>query len=293
MTTRTVTIAGLIAQAVPQLEDAGVETPRLEAEVLAMHVAGMTKAQLYSRWGDGLDSHTSGTFQALLARRLKGEPLAYVVGHREFYSRDFLVDPRVLIPRPETELLVEAALAWAGDRAITIADVGTGSGAIAVSLSAERPDWTIYALDRSADALKVARANAEKHSVAITFLESDLLEPLPQKVDLIVANLPYVRDDQLPQWCGAAQVELSFEPFDALSGGEDGLDVIRRFLPQAPRHLNPGGALFMEIAYDQGAAVKRLAEEAFPDGTVKVSKDLAGLDRIVSTVPAAVAPGSP
>jgi len=272
-----------------------------------MHVTGMTKAQLYSGWSEGLDTEAAERFQALLKRRLKGEPLAYVLGHSEFYGRDFLVDQRVLIPRPETELLVEAALAWADTRRagacppphssgiagggpqgpalrerLIVADVGTGSGIIAVSLAAERPVWDVYAIDRSAEALEVARANAEKHGVRVTFLEGDLVDPLPKKVDLIVANLPYVRNEQLPQWCGAAQVELSFEPFDALCGGDDGLDVIRRFLPESPRFLKPDGAIFMEIAYDQGRTVPELAAAAFPEASISVTKDLAGLDRIVS-----------
>jgi release factor glutamine methyltransferase len=212
--------------------------------------------------------------------------VAYITGHREFYGLNFLVDRRVLIPRPETELLVDEALAWLRGRfgqRLTVADAGTGSGAIAVAIARKYPGGTVYATDASPGALAVAAENAERLGVAgrVMLLEGDLLTPLRVRVDLIVANLPYVREDQMPLWCGATQVELAFEPFDALCGGPDGLDVIRRLLQQAPQYLNPGGAVMLEIGADQGHAAEALAKEAFPQARVRVKKDLAGLDRLV------------
>lgn len=265
-----------------------------------MEAAGLNRAQLYARWGKPLPQGAAGRLDALIARRAKGEPLAYVLGRQEFFGREFLVDSRVLIPRPETELLVEAAVQWLRSRsagacpplgppvphqpsALTAADIGTGSGAIAVTLAAEYAPLSLYAIDRSGEALQVAQANAERHDVAdrITFLRGDLLEPLPRGADLLLANLPYVASGYLPQWCGAGQTELAWEPLAALDGGDDGLDVIRRFLDRAPAHLRPAGAVLMEIGYAQGPAVRGLAQAAFPSSQVGIRKDLAGHDRLV------------
>ncbi|MBI2887493.1 MAG: peptide chain release factor N(5)-glutamine methyltransferase [Chloroflexi bacterium] len=335
------TLAQALAEATHALAETGSLEARLEAEVLAMRWLGLTRAQLYSRWTESLAPDDAESLVGLVFRRRSGEPLAYITGRREFFGRDFLVDRRALIPRPETELLVEAALDWLRNRPevphhvppempprntiggrrgggnplplapshrgrevalsrdgrgqgegdsgsprtpIHVADIGTGSGVIAISLALSCPALAIHALDRSADALALARENAGLHGVAdrITFLEGDLLAPLAGPVDLLVANLPYVRQGQLPTWCGAAQVELAWEPLDALDGGPDGLETIRRFLLQAPGYLRSGGAAFLEIGYDQGEAAARLAQEAFPAGTIALRRDLAGLDRIVA-----------
>jgi len=280
------TIHDLLTTTRRRLEASGNLEASLEAEVLVMGVLDIARTQLYARRGDPVDDTVAAPLEAAVARRLTGEPLVYITGHREFYALDFLVDKRVLIPRPETELLVDEALAWLrghfGQR-LTVADVGTGSGAIAVSIARNYPGGTVYAIDASAGALEVAAANAERLGVAgrVMLLEGDLLRPIQVQVDLIVANLPYVREDQMPLWCGATQVELAFEPFDALCGGPDGLDVIRRLLQQAPSALKDGGAVMLEIGADQGQAVIQLAQEAFPEGRVRLKKDLAGLDRIV------------
>ena len=269
-----------------RLEDADGLEAALEAEVLVMHVLGVTRAQLYTHRGDPAEPPAVAALDAAVARRVTGEPLAYVIGHREFYALDFQVDKRVLIPRPETELLVDEALVWLrghfGQR-LSIADVGTGSGAIAVSIARNYPGGAVYAIDASSGALEVAKANAERLGVAgrVMLLEGDLLRPLQLPIDLIIANLPYVREDQMPLWCGATQVELAFEPFDALCGGPDGLDVIRRLMQQAPAALREGGAVMLEIGADQGEAVSQLAQQAFPEGRVRLKKDLAGLDRMV------------
>lgn len=268
------------------LEESGSLEAPLEAEVLVREALGWTRTQLYTHRGDPLPEPAAAHLATATKRRTTGEPLAYITGHREFYGLDFSVDKRVLIPRPETELLVDEALAWLrtrNGRPLGVADVGTGSGAIAVSVARNFPGARVYAIDASADALAVAGANADRLGVAgrVMLLEGDLLAPLHVPVDLILANLPYVRLDQMPLWCGATQVELSFEPFDALCGGDDGLDAIRRLLQQAPAHLAQGGALMLEIGADQGPAVQALAEAAFPGARVHVKRDLAGLDRLV------------
>ena len=281
-----VTIAEAVEQVTRALEDAGSVEARLGAEVLLMRHADLTRAQLYSHWQEPLHVGVVATLRDSVARRAQGEPLAYVTGHREFFCLDFLVDRRVLIPRPETELLVETALKWLGTAPAgpkRVADVGTGAGAIAVSLAVHCPDALVDATDSSPSALEAARANAQRHGVArrIRMLEGDLLAPLPEPVDLLVANLPYVRDDQLPCRCGAGEIELAWEPLSALAGGPDGLHLIRRFLAQAPRYLRPGGSALLEIGWDQGPPVCSLAQEAFPGAAVSLHKDLAGHHRMV------------
>jgi release factor glutamine methyltransferase len=217
--------------------------------------------------------------------------VAYLVGHRGFLELDLLVDSRVLIPRPETELLVERALSFARRwETPRIADVGTGSGAIAIGLAvalsqtelsqAKLPKAAIYALDSSPDALEVARQNAVRNGVAerITFLEGDLLAPLPAPVDLIVANLPYVTEDA---YAALPPGIRDYEPRGALVAGPDGLDAIRRLLQTARPHLAPGGAILLEIGAAQGAAVSSLAAAAFASARVKVIPDYSGRDRVV------------
>lgn len=278
------TVADALRIAQRALEAAGNAEVRLEADVLLCHHTHLDRARLYARFHESLDQDVLAGLHSSLARRDKGEPLAYITGHRAFFGLDFVVDRRVLIPRPETELLVETVLEWllAQPRA-TMADVGAGSGAIAVSVAVNQPGVRIYALDTAADALAVARRNAELHNVArrITFLQGDLLAPLPEPADVLVANLPYVREDQLPQWCGAGQVELAYEPLAALDGGPDGLAVIRHFLQQAPASVRPGGLVLLEMAWDQAVQVRALALAAFPHAVVTVHKDLALLDRML------------
>ncbi len=278
------TVGEAVLRATQALEDAGSDEARLEAEVLVMHQTGLTRAALFKAWLDALSPQQETQLQTLVARRKQGEPLAYITGHREFYGLDFFVDNRVLIPRPDTELLVEAALKWlrAHTTPLTMADIGVGSGAIAISVTVHWPGLTVYAVDASAGALEVAAGNVATHNVAdrVRLVRGDLLTPLPGLVDLIVANLPYLRDDQVPAWCGVGS-ELAWEPLDALAAGPDGLDALRRFFHQAPSYLRPGGALFAEIGFDQGEQVMALARSAFPQGDVGLLKDLAGLDRVV------------
>lgn len=275
-----------VLRATKVLEEAGSLEARLEAEVLVMHLAGLTRAALFRSWQDPMELACWASLQPLLARRKRREPLAYITGHREFYGLDFLVNRHVLIPRPETELLVEAALdrlAANAGHPLLAADIGTGSGAIAVCLATRCRDLQVYAIDASVEALEVARTNAQRHQVAdrVHFLQGDLLEPLPQPVDLVVANLPYLRDDQVPAWCGIGS-ELAWEPLDALAAGPDGLKYFRKFFAQGPRHLRSGGAMLLEVGWDQGAKVRALAQAALPESQTALHQDLAGLDRMVS-----------
>jgi len=261
--------------------------PRLAAEVLLAHVLGVSRAYLLAHPERALTDVEWEAFAQLVARSARGEPLFYLIGEREFYGLPFKVTPAVLIPRPETEHLVDAALEWARSRAyrayapLIFADIGTGSGCIAVALAVYLPNSRGYATDLSPEALAVARENAARHGVAhrLTFLEGDLCAPLPEPVDLLIANLPYVARSE---WEGLDLAIREYEPILALDGGPDGLDVIRRFLAQAPGFLRPMGAVFLEIGAGQGAAVLDLARRAFPQAVIRLLKDAAGLDRVVA-----------
>jgi release factor glutamine methyltransferase len=219
-----------------------------------------------------------------VARRTDAEPVAYLVGRKEFYGLDLAVDHRVLIPRPETELLVDAVLDHIQsrpDRQVRIADVGTGSGAIALAVAANAPDVTIYATDLSAGALEVAQANVDRLDTRrqITLLQGDLLNPLPEKVDIIAANLPYISSDEYVDLDPGVR---EYEPQLALEAGPEGLDAIRRLLKQAPAHLNPGGVLFLEIGCNQGAVVHSLIRELLPEAAYcALHQDYHGLDRLM------------
>lgn len=261
--------------------------PRLAAEVLLAHVLGVSRATLLAHPERRLADAEWEAFVRLVERSARGEPLFYLIGEREFYGMPFKVTPAVLIPRPETEHLVDAALEWARSRALrayaslTFADIGTGSGCIAVALAVYLPNSRGYAVDLSAEALEVARENASRHGVAhrLTFLQGDLCAPLPEPVDLLVANLPYVARSE---WASLDPAIREYEPILALDGGADGLEVIRRFLAQAPAYLRPMGAVFLEIGAGQGDAVLDLARSAFPRAAIRLLQDAAGLDRVVA-----------
>ncbi|HIC94981.1 MAG TPA: peptide chain release factor N(5)-glutamine methyltransferase, partial [Anaerolineae bacterium] len=266
----------------------GCDSPRLDAELLLAHAMGLTRARLLAQFDRELSPAELARYRQLIERRRAHEPVAYIVGHQEFYGLDFYVDRRVLIPRPETELLVERAIKLAGevgDRGyglypLTLADVGTGSGAIAVSLAVHLPQATIYALDSSAEALEVAARNVRRHGIEgrVHLLRGDLLSPLPEPVDLIVANLPYVSEAELAEL--PPQIRR-YEPLSALDGGPDGLRHIRRLLAQAGGYLRPQGAILLEIGATQGAEMIELARRYFPMASIEVVKDYAGLDRVV------------
>lgn len=251
----------------------------LDAHVLLGEILGVDRAYLLTHPEAELTPEQAERFAAWVARCAAGEPVAYILGRRAFYDRDFLVTPAVLIPRPETELLLEQALAWAGDRTLTAADIGTGSGALAVTLAAHKPKAQVHAVDVSGAALAVARKNAAASGMDVQFYEGDLLTPLIERsirLDLIMANLPYIATDEIPTLAVSR-----YEPSLALDGGADGLDLVRRLLAQTPLAANSGALLLLEIGAGQGAAALQLVQQAFPAARAELLLDYAGLDRII------------
>ncbi|KQZ66730.1 protein-(glutamine-N5) methyltransferase, release factor-specific [Rhodanobacter sp. Root561] len=251
---------------------------RADAELLLLHVLQQERGWLFTHADDELATDVQTAFRQLVARREAGEPVAYLTGRRGFWTLDLEVTPATLIPRPETELLVELALQRLPDRApVDVVDLGTGSGAIALAIASERPQARVIATDASAAALAVARRNAQRHHLDnVTFLHGDWLAPLPgQQFELIVSNPPYIEaaDPHL------AQGDLRHEPASALASGDDGLDDIRRILVDARHHLRPGGWLLFEHGWNQGEAVRRLLELAgYAD--VFTAQDLELRDRV-------------
>jgi release factor glutamine methyltransferase len=255
-------------------------TPRLDAEIILAHVLGMGRAALLARPEQRLDAEAENSYACLLERRKHGEPVAYLTGHKEFYDLDLLITRDVLVPRPETESVVEACLADLPEREeATFADIGTGSGAILVAVTTQRPLLRAYGTDISPEAIAVAARNCERYDISsrVRLLVGNLCDPLPGPVNVIAANLPYVPP-------GEASPEVAtWEPNVAVfGGGDDGSALIRQFLAQAPRYLLPGGTIVMETAHSQGAVVSKLAQDAFPSAKIEVQKDLAGYDRIVT-----------
>jgi len=261
------------------LESHNIADAVLEAELLLRYSLGVNRTQLHTEPDEELTPQQSADFRRCIERRLNNEPSAYITGHREFFGLDFLVDSNVLIPRPETELLVEKTIEVArGLSAPVIVDVGTGSGAIAVSLAIHLPDVRVLATDISASALEVARHNSTRHGVEgrIDLLCGDLLEPVSGKADIVVSNPPYVKESDLPS------VNTSgFEPSLALDGGREGLDTIRRLVSRVEAKLKPRGYLLMEIGAGQLTAVTGLLRQNFPDTLIEIFPDLAGIDRVV------------
>ena len=262
-------------------EKHGVASARLDAELLAAHAFGMSRIELYAHFDRPLAAAELASYRELVSRRLAGQSVAYLLGHKEFWSLDLLVDPRVLVPRPDSETLIEEALdRLAGPGAgLRIADVGTGSGALALALAKERPEAQVFATDISPDALAVARANAERLSLTVTFLEGDLDQPLVSagRFDLIVANLPYIPSADID---GLA-ADVRSEPRLALDGGADGLALVRRLVATAPELLQPEGCLALEVGAGQASAVEELLGVTGFAG-VRSRRDLAGIERVVS-----------
>ena len=256
-----------------------IDDASLEAEILLRHVLEITRPQLYQELDAELSKTEENSYSELIARRQQGEPSAYITGHREFYGLDFYVDRNVLIPRPESELLVEKVLEIANSRDIaTMVDVGTGCGAIAISLAKNLTGIKIYATDISLAALKVAERNCHRHSVTdrIELLHGDILEPLPGAIDLIIANLPYVRKSEVPD-----SGPLSFEPLLALDGGCDGISMINALCVQAKDKLSHGGVMLLEIGEGQADAVTDIIQDAFSSARIEVTVDYAGIERVV------------
>ena len=261
----------------------GVADAGLEAEVLLRHALDMERAEFFAALNDRLASRDEALMGRLVQRRIDGEPLAYILGRREFYGLDFWVNPYVLIPRQETELLVDGVLEFAGSRPeqrLAIADVGTGSGVIAVAIAHHLPKATVYAMDSSREALEVADINRRRHSVTsrVHLRQGDLLEALQISVDVIVSNPPYLRADEII----GLPPEIRREPSCALNGGHDGLDTIRRLLCQAPSYIRPGGQLLMEIAPQQLDDVLLMGQDVFPTAEVSFRRDLSSAARVVS-----------
>lgn len=252
--------------------------PRAEAQLLAAHAAGKPRSWMLAHDDD--EATAVDAARAVFARRRDGEPVAYILGEREFYSLMLAVTPAVLVPRPETELLVDLAIERIArlPKGGTLLDVGTGSGAIAVAIAHARPDATVWASDISPDALAVARANAERHGVSIRFMQSDLLDALPGKrFDIIASNPPYIAEGDPHLSSG----DLRFEPPGALASGADGLTLIRRLAAEAPAHLMPGGWLLFEHGYNQGASCRAILQ-AMNYTEVATNSDLAGHPRVTA-----------
>jgi release factor glutamine methyltransferase len=310
------TIAQALTWATDQLRNTS-DTPRLDSDLLLAHTLDWSRARVLAERHAPLSQPQQAALRTLVARRAALEPIAYLIGHKEFYGLDFLVDHHVLIPRPETELLVERAIAIArqmttdhrpptteerlrvlreprsssldprsssfstsvvGRRSsVVVADIGTGSGCIAVALAVHLPEAVVYAADISPEALRIARQNIERHGVAgrVRPIEGDLLDSLPEPVDVLVSNPPYTILSEIDE--GVRR----YEPRLALDGGADGLEVYRRLLAAVPPKLRPGGAVLLEIGATQGAAVAELAQIHMPAARIAVYQDLAGLDRVV------------
>jgi release factor glutamine methyltransferase len=256
---------------------AGLPLDPLENRILLCHATGLTRVQLITQGDRPLAPDEAARLDDLVARRLRGEPIAYIVGRREFFGLDFQVGPAVLIPRPDTELIVELALERLPQGGARLLDMGTGSGAIAVAVAHTRPDADVTALDVSPDALAVAQANAAANGARVRFLHSSWFDALDagESFDVIASNPPYIAagDDHL------ARGDLRFEPVGALTDHADGLSALRTIVKGSPRHLAPGGWLLLEHGYDQAPAVRTLLLDA---GFTEVQswRDLAGIERV-------------
>lgn len=280
-------VATLLSQARAQLVRGAIPSPQGEARLLLAECLGVSLAWVLAHPESEVPPDRRLQYLSWIDRRETHEPVAYIVGRKGFLGLDFEVTPAVLIPRPETELLVERALAAADrllrakSRTLVAADLGTGCGAIAVALAARQPMLRVVATDRSDAALAVARANAAKHGVAdrIDFRSGDLLEPVHEHIDLLVANLPYIPSAEIDSLM--PDVAL-FEPREALDGGPDGMLSTRRALEKARGRMDPPAALLFEIGEAQGQALSEFARGIYPEATVTVFKDYAGIDRILS-----------
>ncbi len=273
-----------------RLAETNSGTPQLDAAVLLGYVLGVNKSWLYAHPTRPLSETEIERFEGLVRRRMCHEPVAYLVGFKPFYGLDITVDHRVLIPRPETELLVDHVLDFVRNlitRGVRpcIADVGTGSGAIAVALAVNVPEAILYAIDVSDAALAVAAQNIWRYGLGeqVQLLPGHLLEPLPAAVDVIVANLPYIATSDLP---GLPSQVREYEPALALDGGASGLAVITGLLlslasPQGRQKLRPGGRVYLEIGAGQGDAAQALVQDLLPDAEVRVVQDYADLDRML------------
>ncbi len=282
------TLRDVLTRGRRMLIQAGQDSDRLDTQVLLEHVLGIDRAILYAHPEREVTSEQEQQFLALIKRRMQGEPIAYIIGHEEFYGLDFLVDTRVLIPRPETEMLVENVLRIVRSRldkrqTPLVADIGTGSGVIPITLAVEEPRLPyLYAIDISTGALAVAQQNCQRHHVEqrVHLLHGDLLVPLPEPVDMLIANLPYVGTDEVDVM---TRDVLNYEPHQALFSGPNGLDLLQRFFEQVLtlEKLKVHGVMLLEIGYRQRELLTKLLANIFPDATVTFQKDYAGWDRML------------
>lgn len=283
-----VTIRDLIQKGVQQLAQAEPQVARIETYMLLEYVLDANRTTLYAYPEREVTEGQVQYFLSLVERRMQGEPVAYLLGYQEFYGRDFIVDRRVLIPRPETELLVESALIDIRERLRTghipvVADIGTGSGIIPITLALEEPRLPlIYGTDISSDALVVAAINCQKHTVElrVRLLQGDLLEPLPEHIDLLTANLPYVGTEEIPL---LTKDVIDYEPHLALFSGTKGLTLLQQLFMQiehSPK-IGRGSVLILEIGYAQREPLTQWLTQYWPDALVSFKKDYAGWDRLL------------
>ncbi len=279
-------VADILGRAAARLQEAGIETPRLDAELLLMEALGWSREDLYRNPEGGLPAPRAARFESLVSRRVRGEPMAYITRSREFWSLEFQVTPDVLIPRPETEHLVETVLNFLASRPgpCRVLEIGTGSGAIAVCLAKECERAEVWAIDVSARALDVARENARRHGVErrIHWLRGDLLAPvreLPGDFDVLVSNPPYIPSGEIPR---LQRDVRDWEPALALDGGADGMDFYRRIVRHGVCHLREGGLLAVEVGAEQGEEVSRLFRARGELCGVRIRPDYAGLPRVVT-----------
>jgi release factor glutamine methyltransferase len=277
------TVLEVIRWTTQRFEKHGVDNPRLDTELLASRAFALSRVELYTHFDRPLAEPELAAFRELVRRRLNGEPVAYLLGQKEFWSLDLKVDPRVLVPRPDTEALVEVALALLDegqtDRPLVLADMGTGSGAIALAIKKERPNVNVWATDLSSEALNVARENADRLGLSINFVEGRLWEPLTStaRFDVLVSNPPYIPSSVID----TLSPEVRHEPRLALDGGPDGLELVRELITTSRGYLSPGGALAVEIGKGQAGLTSELFAAA---GFYKIhsQSDLAGIPRVVS-----------
>ena len=268
-----------------RLERASIPDAGIEAGVLLRNALGIDRATFHASPERELSEEDAEAFERTVQRRIEGEPLAYITGHREFYGLDFVVSPDVLVPRQETEFLIEAVLEYARSRpvdeeSLTISDIGTGSGCIAVALGAHLPKATVYATDVSLEALRVAGENIRRHGLEgrVHLRHGDLFEALDGPVDVVVSNPPYLSTEEAAD----LPADVQREPRVALIAGTDGMDVLQRLIVRAREYVKPGGVLAMEIDPGRLGAVERLVERTYADSDITVVKDHAGLERVVT-----------
>ena len=283
------TVLEILNRTTRHLNEHQIENPRLNAELLLAHSMNFSREGLYTHLLDSFKGEEKKKFERLIERRISGEPLQYLLGHQEFWSIDLKVDPRVLIPRPETELLVEHALLLLGETssqgAPSVLEIGTGSGAIPIALARERKDLSIVATDISREALLLARENSLLAEVLsrIQFIQGDLFAPFRllgerEPFDLILSNPPYINRSEIR---GLAREVKDFEPILALDGGEDGLDFYRRILSEAPSYLRKGGWLLMEVGQGQGEKVSERIARGGHFHRPELIQDFSGIERVV------------